>query len=64
MLGKSELFMISGGAAFKPIDYLKGKYEVGESYNKNRVDDQLSTKTIRSGAFVSFTYNLTNKQKE
>ncbi len=64
MLGSSERFIISTGLSLANVDYLKGKYSLGNPTLNLNDDTPLTEKVIKAGWFISFTYNLTSKKKE
>nr|WP_321355612.1 hypothetical protein [uncultured Draconibacterium sp.] len=64
MFGSQERFIISLGLAMAKVDYLKSEYSLDKEILTNQLSDDLTEKTTRIGAFISFSYNLTNKKKE
>jgi hypothetical protein len=65
VLGRDERFILSGGFAASPVDYLNGKYELGKTYAKDQIDESdLTKETFRPGWFIGFSYNLTKIKTE
>lgn len=64
ILGNKERFIISSGLAAGKVDYLKSKYDLSTTYETADLDDELTVKVTKLSWFLSFTYNLTNKEKE
>ncbi len=65
VLGRDERFILSGGFAASPVDYLNGKYELGRTYAKDQIDESdLTKETFRPGWFIGFSYNLTKIKTE
>lgn len=58
LLGKSQRIVLTGGATVQKIDYINGKYHVGEILPSKEVDD-LVAKSYRWGGFFAITYNIT-----
>lgn len=65
IFGRREQFVVSTGLSLAQVDYLKGKYKLGAHYLKEDLSaNDLTTKTMRPGLFVGFTYNLTKEKEE
>jgi hypothetical protein len=64
VVGTAERFIFTGGLALAPVDYLKGSLETGKNYQRSSIPESLTVKTMLPGAFLGFSYNLTNKKKE
>ncbi len=65
VLGREERFILSGGLAAAPVDYLKGKYSLDTPVKTSDIDQtSIVEKAFRPGIFVGFTYNLTSQKKE
>jgi hypothetical protein len=52
---------VNAGLAMSQIDYLKGKYNIGDTYSKSNMDDIITEKTYRPGLFVSLTFTFLTK---
>lgn len=58
MMGKENQVVLSVGAALSKIDYLIGKYRVGDIIPSSDAGTGLTEKVYRVGFFASFTYNF------
>ena len=58
MLGKENQVVLSVGAALAKIDYLAGKYKVGDLIPSSEAGTGLTEKVYRVGFFASLTYNF------
>lgn len=65
MFGRSEKFICTMGMALKNIKILDGRYENEQKFKKGNISETvLSEKKIMPGFFISFSYSLTQKQKQ
>jgi hypothetical protein len=58
ILGKRERFIISGGAAFSKVEYLRSDLELGTRLDPSLFSETLTEEALRVGGFLAFTYNL------